>query len=89
MNPSSAARQVRAASETARTLLSMAETYFTCETCGEAIEATDEVVTMARQVDVTAMSPSGQRQYADGLRSMFHPMCAPASQLGVWRSVSD
>jgi hypothetical protein len=42
---------------------------------------------MAEQKDVTGMSPSGQREWADGLKSAFHAWCAPPEQIGLWRRV--
>ena len=61
----------------------------TCEYCDEPIEPPDEPVRMAKQVNVTAMNPAGQRQWTDGKISTFHPYHAPSPQVGVWRRVTE
>ena len=60
----------------------------TCEACGEAIGFFDKPIRMAKQVDVTAMNPAGQRERANQLVSSFHEECAPDAQPGVWRRVA-
>jgi hypothetical protein len=43
---------------------------------------------MVQRVDVTTMTPGGQRQWEDGLASIFHEQCAPDAQAGSWRRVA-
>jgi hypothetical protein len=57
--------------------------------CREPIEPLDEPVKMAKQVDATGFNPAGQREWIDGLVSMFHASHAPPSQVGVWRRVPN
>jgi hypothetical protein len=60
----------------------------TCANCGEAIGFFDKSVRVVQQVDVTTMNPAGQRQWEDGLASIFHEQCAPDAQAGSWRRVA-